>query len=184
MTSGSTNAIVHFDQNTMKIKPQTSREYFKGLNALFIGLLIFQIGFFVAAIVLANPASTQRSYLVEMLFVFVPVLAIGATAVSSYYFDIELEHLKCLHPLKEKMVGYLDATLTKYAILETPALLSIIAYFMTLNPFFLGTALFMGIVLLFHKPSKVKAISDLGLNKHDRQQVEDPNEIVSEVKTR
>jgi len=168
----------------MTSKPQTSREYFQGLNILFIGLLISQIGFFLAALVLAKPETTERSYLVEMLNILVPVLAIGATSGSSYYFNIELENLKYLQPLKEKMIGYLDATLIKFVILEVPALLAIISYFMTLNHFFLGTAFFMAIVLSFHKPSKSKTIMDLDLDKKERKQVEDPDEIVSEVKIR
>ncbi|AWW30498.1 hypothetical protein DN752_10385 [Echinicola strongylocentroti] len=168
----------------MKTQPQTSKAYFKNLTMLHGVLLVAQIAFFTAAFFFTDRSTVSNEELNSLFTYLAPVLVFAGIAGSNLLFRKQLAKLMGTAELKAKLGGYLSSLVIKYALLEMPAMLSIVAYFITANYLFLGTAVVVLIVFILDRPSMGKAVADLQLSVAERQKVENPNEEVAEVNVR
>ncbi|GGF34648.1 hypothetical protein [Echinicola rosea] len=168
----------------MKTQPQTSKAYFKNLTILHGMLLVAQIAFFTAAYFFTDRSMVSNEELNSLFTYLIPVLVLAGIAGSNLLFRKQLAKLIETDTLKVKLTGYLSSLVIKYALLEIPAMLSIVAYFITANYLFLGMAVVVLIVFVLDRPSMGRTITDLQLSMAERQKVENPHEEVAEVNIR
>ncbi|QDH78688.1 hypothetical protein FKX85_06420 [Echinicola soli] len=168
----------------MKTQPQTSKAYFNNLTMLHRMLLVVQIAFFAAAYFLTDRSTVSNEELNSLFTYLIPVLVLAGIAGSNLLFRKQLAKLIETSELKAKLIGYLSSLMIKYALLEIPSMLSIVAYFITANYLFLGMAVVVLVVFILDRPSMGKAITDLRLSGIERQKVENPNEEIAEVNLR
>ncbi|UCS94643.1 hypothetical protein KZP23_06415 [Echinicola marina] len=154
------------------------------MSILYNMLLITQIAFFTAAYFLAElPEHPNESFHLFLKFL-IPSLVLASIFGSGIYFKKQLIKHKQCKSLKDKLTGYITALVLKYAMLEVPAIMAIVAYFVSADILFLGLAGILIIIFLLHKPSQSKTIAELSLSPEERQKVLDPAALVSEVKVR
>jgi len=151
----------------MKTKPQTSKEYFRALSIIYYtmiaGLIFFVlISFFV---VYSGIVKEQDKYLIDIFSIIIPAFVLGGIMSSNILFRNKLNKSKSKPLLIEKMNDYRSALLIRYALLEGPCFLSIIAYFLFGFNLFLFLAVIIILVFSFYKPSLNKAVIELELNQ-------------------
>lgn len=128
--------------------------------ALFVGQTLFAI--------VAYSISEERHFGIkstgDKLYIIVPVCTIVGLVASNIMFQKLLQALVSKENLKEKLKKYQSALILKYALLEMPSLLGIVAFLMTGNLFYL---VFTGLVVMYFasiKPTRERMESDLRLN--------------------
>ncbi|WP_186757154.1 hypothetical protein [Echinicola salinicaeni] len=147
-------------------------------------LLITQFVFFTAAYFLTEKTEQMDATFHLFLKFLIPSLVLASIFGSNIYFKKQLSKLKQDNSLKDKLTDYITALVVKYALLEVPAIIAIVAYFISADWLFLGLAGTMIIIFLLHKPSQSKTISELSLNPEEKRKVLDPKAMVSEIKIR
>ena len=96
----------------------------------------------------------------------VPLAAIGGMVLGYLIFSQQLKAFKKLDTLQARLSGYLTACLTRYALLEGPGFLAIVAYGTSGNTAYLVVALALWIALFLLYPTAERAIQDLELPPH------------------
>lgn len=168
----------------MKTQSQTSKDYFKSLNVLHGMLLMAQIAFLLAAYFFTDRAVVNNDELDAVFRYLIPVMVLAGIAGSNLLFKKQLAKLVEMTALKAKLTGYLSSLVVKYAILEIPAMMAIVAYFITANYLYLWMAMVVLVVFILDRPSMGRVIADLQLSLSERQKVENPNEVIAEVNVR
>jgi hypothetical protein len=97
------------------------------------------------------------------LIIVMPIAVSVGFYLGRYLFLNKIESAKNMPTLDEKINEYLGASIVQYALLEGPSLLSAILFFLTGGYYFLLGSLVMIIRFVLIRPSKQKAIDDLGL---------------------
>ncbi|MBK8503171.1 MAG: hypothetical protein IPL46_13710 [Saprospiraceae bacterium] len=159
---------------------QTAGAYFKSLKVLHSALLGGIVFFAVVSIALQQDGAESVGGLVDMLMpFFIPVLSVAGIVGGDFVFKSRLQRIAGLDSLKDKMDGYRSALIIKFALIEGPALLTIIAFIQTGRYLYLGIALLLLMVFVYYSPKKSKLISDLQLTKNDSDLLDNPeSEII------
>jgi hypothetical protein len=167
----------------METKNFTSKAYFRSLRiihfALIFGLLLF------AAIVIflyASGSLEKDDSITDVMLIVVGIMALFGFFGNRIIFKSKLKSAKNMSELSDKMNGYRSAFVTRLAIIEGPALFSIIGYQVTGSIYFLGFTGLLIAAFLANKPSIQKACEDLELNHEDSQKLNDPDAIIAEIK--
>lgn len=143
----------------------TSQHYFTNLNTVHNTLLGGQLLFMVVAYFLVPEqepdAATEK--LVSIFTVAVPVLIFFGVLLSIVLMKGKLRTILPSATLGEKLAQYRAALLIRYALLLFPALLALVAYFITAGSMFLGLAGIMALIFFINRPTKERTIEDLEL---------------------
>lgn len=170
----------------MPVQQQTSQQYFKGLYilhiAFIIGLFVFSI--IAAFLVITGAMGQDKNNMNSILQFLVPVLVIGGIIGGLGFYRSRLNVIKQTPELKDKLGNYRGAMILRVAMMEFPALFSIIAFLLTGNYLFLGLAGLVIIIFLMLIPLKERVSNDLELSTQERSIISDPNAIVAEVETK
>lgn len=147
------------------MQQNTSAEYLRALkilhNMLAIGQALLLIIFFMLKATGDIPDNTGVQ---AVLIYLVPILTVAAFFGSVFRFKKAVNGLKQKSSLKDKLNGYRAAFIVRDAMLEAPSLLSIIAYLLTHQPFFLAISVFIISTFFVIRPTKEKIIEDLELS--------------------
>jgi len=165
----------------MALVSQNSKEYFRTLNILYIGLFGSQVIFGLAALYinLGNFIQPYESF-AGILMLLVPVLFMGAIVGGHVLQRRMLAKVKAETSLMEKMTAYRSVFIMKMALTEGASLLGIIAFVLTGNYIFIGISGLAILYLFFLKPSIERASRELDLSSADRMKIENPAEIITE----
>jgi hypothetical protein len=113
------------------------------------------------------------------MFLIVPVFAIAGIYGSQYLFKMKLNDIKNKTNLSEKLTDYKSACIIRWAILEAPSFLAIVAAIIT------GEVLLLGIVAIIIawfvaiRPGVQRAINELDLDYKDKMLLNDPESIIT-----
>lgn len=93
----------------------------------------------------------------------------------------KINKLKLETDLKMKLAGYRAATIIRLALLEGPALFTVIAFLLTGDTNFLLYTSFMLLLFAMIRPTMERAIKELNLDEREVLKIQDPNEFVAEL---
>jgi len=168
----------------MESRPQTSKEYFRTLQIIYYALIAGQVLFGLISVLL-NQMTGFLSRTIELrniLLYITPVFIIGGYFGGRILFRKNMNTARNRAGLLEKMSDYRAAIVIRYALLEGPSMLSIIAYLLTGDLLFLGMAGLIIFIFITLKPSSDKAAADLDLGPEDEHSVNDPDAVISEIR--
>jgi hypothetical protein len=160
----------------------TTKEYFRTLAILHIALILGQVLFagVVVLLVKSGVSFMNVDNLTGIFLYLVPITGVCGLLGSILVYKNKVNRLKGSGDLKTKMTGYRTAMILRYAIVEVPSFISIIAVMLTGNfMFFLFTG-FVIMLMAYWRPSKETIISDLQLDYKEMTTLEDPKAIIAE----
>ena len=133
----------------------------KTLAFTHVALLAFQMLFAIVAF-----AQATRMYFGVMNmddeFVFiVPVHALGGFFGGYLIFKKQKFILRGKESTLERLTGYQSVLITRYILLQGPAVFAIVAYILSGNVFFLFITSIMSLYFIFLRPTREKIESDL-----------------------
>ncbi|MBS1520171.1 MAG: hypothetical protein JST50_04180 [Bacteroidetes bacterium] len=133
----------------------------KTLVFTHIALLAFQMLFAIIAF-----AQTTRMYFGVMnmddQFVFIaPVLALGGFFGGYLIFKKQKYVLSEKENIQERLTGYQSVLITRFVLIQGPAIFAIVAYILSGNIFFLFITGVMSAYFIFLRPTREKIESDL-----------------------
>ena len=143
------------------LKSITPDSMLKTLAFTHVALLAFQMLFAIVAF-----AQTTRIYFGVMNmddeFVFiVPVLALGGFFGGYLIFKKQKYILREKENFQEKLIGYQSVLITRFVLIQGPAVFAIVAYILSGNIFFLFITGLMSAYFIFLRPTREKVESDL-----------------------
>ncbi|MDB5158274.1 MAG: hypothetical protein JWR50_2981 [Mucilaginibacter sp.] len=142
---------------------KTTQPFIKTISIIHLALIIGQVLFAVVAF--AKMDSTNINFDKNDVFLFVaPIMAIGGFIASNIVFKQQLVRAKDKMVLKDKLVAYQSALITRFALLEGASLFNIVVFLKTGNLLYLiisGLIIFYFIII---RPTKDKVVEDLELS--------------------
>ena len=160
---------------------QSSKEYFKILNVIYIAIIFSQV-IFAGIIFIIIYMGLFSSFAPDLIIPFIIVALfslVGGIVVGKIVFQNRLNIAKEKANLKDKMAEYRAAIVIRYAFLEGPTFFSLVSLLLT------GYTLFLivpGIVITFFltiRPTPDRAVMELELNNEESQQVYNPDAIIA-----
>lgn len=133
----------------------------KTLAFAHVALLAFQVIFAIVAF-----AQTTRMYFgimnMDDRFVFiVPVLALGGFFGGYLIFKKQKYVLREKESIQERLTGYQSVLITRFVLLQGPAVFAIVAFILSGNIFFLFITGIMSVYFIFLRPTREKIERDL-----------------------
>ncbi|HIP49085.1 MAG TPA: hypothetical protein EYG92_09005 [Lutibacter sp.] len=114
----------------------------------------------------------------DIFFFIVPAFAIFGVYFGTFLYKKQLTSLVNKDNLREKLVGFQTASIIKYATIEAPALLGILASFLNGNVFYILISSVLLVYLFFQKPTKDKIEMDLNLKGKLKSQFGKGDEVI------
>ncbi len=166
-----------------KKKGVTGKQYFRILAiihiALMIGVAFFaSIAYFMVYNVGFEPIDGETSYALKLLTPMLMLLGVLANPFVKLY---RINKLRLETDLNNKLAGYRAATIVRLALLEGPALFTVIAFLLTGDTNFLLYTSFMLLLFAMTRPTLERAIKELKLNESEVLKIQDPDEFVAEL---
>ncbi|MFN8257357.1 MAG: hypothetical protein U0W24_16810 [Bacteroidales bacterium] len=160
---------------------QTTKDFFRANDILFFALLGGQVMFSLIMLGLLltedNVVQADANF-VNILLVVVIFISATSVVASIKVYQLKLQSIPATVTLAEKLVQYRSACIIRWALLEFPSFLAIIASFLTGSIIFLALA---GIVMVYFytiKPTPEKAANDLNLDMNERIKITDPDSLL------
>ncbi len=152
---------------------QSLTQIIKQSQIICSALIIGQLFFLAVAIylVIQTGASFGEASLGDIFIYIIPLFAATSIAASYFVFKNKLNKLKQSQSLEQKLVEYRAAQIIRWALLEGPSFLTIIAFLLT------GQFLFVGIVAIIIMffiptfPSAARLDQDLELRWEEKNQL-------------
>ncbi len=131
---------------------------------MFIGQLLFGL----AALSITPQKGIDVSNTKDVFLFVVPAMAVGCFALSTFLFKKNLNIAVNKATLKEKLMFYQSALITRFAPLEGVSLLWIVTYMQTGNLLFIIISGLTALYFLSLRPTKDKIENDLDLGYEDK----------------
>ncbi len=155
-------AIVNY--NTMQPK-----KFLKTVSIIHIALcaVLMLLAIFVY---FKNGEFTARMNRQDIFIYIVPIVATAGYFLSLLVFKKQMESISREEILSAKLGKYQLASLLKYALLEGPGILALIAYFWSGNALYLVIAIALIIYLFSQRPTAEKIKKELPLTLEEQKQ--------------
>lgn len=101
----------------------------------------------------------------EVFYFILPIMAVFGIFIGNYLYKQKIDALKSKATLKEKLEGYQQAIIIKFALIEGPAFFGIVGAMISGNLLYLIIALLLAVYFFSLKPTKDKIINDLELSR-------------------
>lgn len=117
----------------------TSGEYLKNLFIIYYALLAAQISFAVIMVLIVLGREADFRFEESSLYFIAGVLffIIWGIFGGKFIFNVQLKSAKEKNTLIDKLISYRSALIIKYALLEAPAIFSMVSYLLTGEKLFL-----------------------------------------------
>lgn len=160
----------------------TTKEYFRTLSILHVALILGQVLFAGIIVLLIKSGSGLKSSndLTEILLYLVSITGVFGFLGSIYLYKYKINRLRNKGDLKVKMNGYRNAMIFRWALMEIPSIISIIAVMLTENYMFFLFTVFVIALVAYWRPSKETIIADLELDYKEITVLENPKAIIAE----
>lgn len=162
----------------------TTKHYFKILNILFFALVAGQVLFAAVAIMQRyfsdQPIAAALPGDTRFVMLLLPLITLIALAASWLLFTTKLKSVKDKTELSDRLKAYRSAQITRYAVMEAPSLLAIVAFLLTGTYLFLACAIFIILSFLYIRPTPASLIAHLQLPYEDQLLIQDPQAVLYE----
>lgn len=162
----------------------TTKHYFKILNILFFALVAGQILFTAVALTLryfSDQAIVSALPLApELMMLALSLFTVMAIAASWLFFTVRLKSIKNQTTLAAQLKSYRSAQITRYALMEAPSLMAIVAFILTGNYLFLVCVAVIILAFLFIRPTPDTLSAHLQLTYEDQLLIRDPQAVLYE----
>lgn len=154
----------------------TSAQYFRVLAILHSSFIFGQIAFAGMALFLRSTGgfTFEDESLRTILPLVALALSVGGAAAGAAIFRRQREVLRGQAVLSEKLAGYRSAQILRWALLEGPALFSIVTFLLTGVYWVLGLVGLLVALFVSYRPSPKRTVQDLLLSHEDEASVLDP----------
>lgn len=155
---------------------QTSGGYLRSTRVTYWTIFAVQtfVALFAFLVNAKKPVDFGKFHPNDIMAYFIPTIALGGLVASQIIFKNRIKLLGEKRQFKQKLDCYKSALMTRFALLEGPNLMVLVAYFFTDNPLYLIMALLSLVVYLSVLPS-VKSISkDLHLSTEEHAYLANP----------
>jgi hypothetical protein len=149
-----------------------SLPYIKTLSIIHLALIAGQVIFSAVCIGLIGKTGIILNPQGDVFFIIVPAFAVFGLFASSMIFKKFVESAATKPTLNEKLNNYRIACILRYALLEAPSLLGIVAYFLTGNLFYIFISGFIILFFFTVRPTNEKTIADLKLDYKQKEEFE------------
>jgi hypothetical protein len=127
--------------------------------AMLGGLGMFSTAsFLIAPQVIWNLNATEDPF-----FLVVPAAILGGLVMSTLLFKQQLNGLMAKETRDEKIVGYQAVCIVKWALLEAPSTVGLVAFIITGNAYYFSLALLLILYFILQKPTLQKMQTELQL---------------------
>tara|TARA_R110002073_G_scaffold72537_1_gene177118 strand:+ start:80893 stop:81366 length:474 start_codon:yes stop_codon:yes gene_type:complete len=134
-------------------------------GAFIFGIIAFSV------VVFGILKSTTFAIDVNDLFTMVvPIVALGGILLSDFLFKNQINKITTSDSLQSKLAKYQSATILKGACLEGPALLAIVATFLSENLSFLGITALLVLLMYLKFPTKDKFVNEVTLSMKEKSE--------------
>ncbi len=158
----------------------TSAQYFKALTVLCYtltgGLVFFSV--IVSLLALNGFSSPKAEGLGNILNIIVPVLALVGLLGGNAVAKSRLLAIKEMPGLADRMNNYRGVVILRYALLEGPALFSVIAIFLTGELKLLIATAALILMMLYMLPTRPRLIKELELSSQEADIVNNPDAVI------
>ncbi|MEM0517306.1 MULTISPECIES: hypothetical protein [Aequorivita] len=155
----------------------TPKSFLKTISIIHFALVMGVSLFIIVMYLQSENQNFSIDYMEDSMIFVVPIIAVVCILIANFLYTNMLKALTKKVTLKEKLSGFQTASLVKYALLEAPAFLAIVAFINKGNQYFLIISLILLGWLLVQKPSRDRIETDLQLEgklKSEFQQEEKP----------
>ncbi|MET2985228.1 hypothetical protein [Aureibaculum conchae] len=136
-------------------------------GALILGITVFTIVVFV---MVENPNYALNFE--DIFTIIVPIAAVGGVFLSNFLYQSFTNKISPNDSLNSKLTQYQTATLAKGACLEGPALLAVVATYLTNNITFLLIAMLLIVVMYLKFPKKEKFKEEVKLTFEEKSELD------------
>lgn len=134
-------------------------------TALCAGLILFAVFAYYQ-----NDDFTARMDPQAIFIYLVPIVAVAGYFLSQVLFKKQIQAISSEEQLSAKLGKYQSASLIKYALLEGPGFLALIAYFWSGNALYLVIAIALVAYLFVQRPTAEKIKKGLPLTLKEQKQ--------------
>lgn len=145
------------------------RLFLKTLSIIHTALLVVLIAFGIFTY-FQNGSFTPRMNRQDLFIYIVPVVAAAGYFLSQFLFRKQLQTIQREEELPAKLSKYQSASLIKYALLEGPGFLALIAYYLSGNALYLVIAIALIAYLFVQRPTADKINTNLPLTLEEQKQ--------------
>jgi hypothetical protein len=163
--------------NNVNNRP-TPEGFLRSISIIHLALLAGQVIFGIVAYAQSTRVYFGVNNMDDMFIFIVPVVAIGGFMAGYLIFKQQLVIIRGKRTLGEKVISYQTALIMRYALLEGPSLLAIVAYLLNGNLFYLAVAGLLMLYFLFLRPTMEKVENDLDLNFNEKLEFLDEDEEI------
>ncbi len=144
--------------------------FIKTLSTIHFSLLMGLMGF--AAFAYWKQGGFVAGIDGEDFFMYmVPIFAATGYFIGKTLYQKGLRQIAKEEPLAAKLGKYQTASILQYALIEGPAILALVAYFLNGNAMHLAIAAFLIVYLLSRRPTKEKIAHELQLTPQEKQEL-------------
>lgn len=146
------------------------KESIRNNYVVWFSMLIGQVFFCAIALYLVKLRAMNiiQSNLNSILLYLVPAVAVVCIFTSFYIYKQRMVALKDITDLNQKITDYRSALIVRWALIEGPSFLAIVAYLLTGNYILLGVAAVIIAVFILIMPNQTKFEADLELGWQDK----------------
>lgn len=142
---------------------------FKTIQIIY-GALIFGIVVFTIVVFTMVEIPNYIIDLKDIYTIVVPITAVGGVFLSNFLYQNFINKISASDLLSSKLAQYQTATLIKGACLEAPALLAVVATFLSNNIVFLFIAMLLVAVMYLKFPKKEKFAAEVKLSFEEKSE--------------
>jgi hypothetical protein len=157
---------------------QTPAKYLKTLSIIHFALVAGQMLFAIVALVQSKKIMINVRNPRDPLIFIVPLIAAGGFVASNVLFKKKVNEIGKTASLKIKLIDYQTALIIRFAALEGPSLLGIVAFLITGQLFFLVIS---GAIILYFihiRPTKQSIEETLELNYQELGTFSQPDKVL------
>jgi|SRR5690606_24079391 len=161
---------------------QTSKEYFRVLKILHIGLIMGPLMFMLSVylITMNQPIDVDKSMADTMLFLAIGAVFIGLVGAFAFQ-SSQLKLVRQEKDLLKKMSRFRTIMVVVYALMEMPSIVIVVAFLFGSTPYVLILGVITISVLISQAPGNKYVIRKLQLNKDEIKLVNDPKAIICQT---
>jgi hypothetical protein len=152
--------------------------FLKSISIIHLALLAGQVIFAIVAYAQSVKVYFGIHYMDDVFMYIVPLAAIGGFMTGYTIFKKQLAAIRSKNTLGEKIIAYQTALIIRYALLEGPCLLAIVAYLLNNNLFYLVVAGLLILYFIFLRPTMEKVENDLDLNFNEKIEFLGEDEVI------
>jgi len=159
---------------------QNSKEYFRGLRIVHLGLILGQVFFMLVTVYLIESGNfeVEMKGLISPLTWFLVIAGGLSLLASPLVFNYKLKIARKKDVFYEKMGDYRASLVVRYALLEGPSFMGLVFFMLTGFYWFLAFSLMIVAIFVLIRPTILKAETDLQLNPDEVQKINDPEMVI------